>query len=574
MNISLTSQPEAALIAALGKRCIVLVGMMGSGKTSVGRRLAARLGLDFADADAEIETAHRMTIPEIFAVHGEPYFRDGERRVIARLLAEGPKVVATGGGAFMNAETRARIAEHGVSIWLKADFDVLMRRVRRRANRPLLQTPDPEGALRKLIDDRYPIYAQADVTVISHDGPHEAVVAETMQNLMSYLNIHTVPQAQIAVPQESTLMNKVRVDLGQRSYDILVGDAIIERAGAEIAKMRPHAACAIVTDSHVAHHHLTAFRQSLDAAGIRHVSVVMPPGEASKSYEQFAHVCDGIIGARMERGDLVVALGGGVVGDLAGFAAASVRRGMDFVQVPTSLLAQVDSSVGGKTGINSPHGKNLVGAFHQPILVLADTACLDTLPPREFKAGYAEVAKYGLIDKPDFFDWLEAHWGQVFAGGPARQEAIRRSCEAKAAVVARDERETGDRALLNLGHTFGHALERLTHYDGTRLVHGEGVAIGMACAFRFSQRLGLCSGQDVTRVEAHLRNVGLPIHIKQIPGWDASAQAMLDAMYQDKKVSHGALTFILAHAIGRSFIATNVAAEDVLAFLSEDMERI
>ncbi|WP_245424124.1 3-dehydroquinate synthase [Methylovirgula sp. 4M-Z18] len=567
-------QPEAALLAALGARCIVLVGMMGSGKTSVGRRLAARLGLDFADADAEIEAAHRMTIPEIFARHGEPYFRDGERRVLARLLAEGPKVVATGGGAFMNAETRARIAELGVSIWLKADFDVLIRRVRRRANRPLLQTPDPEGALRKLIDDRYPTYALADVTVVSHDGPHEMVMAETMQALMSYLNVHPAPQARPAATEESLFMTKVRVDLGQRSYDILVGDAIIERAGAEIAKLRPRAACAIVTDSHVAHHHLAAFSQSLDAAGIRHVSVVVPPGEASKSYAHFAQVCDGILAARMERGDLVVALGGGVVGDLAGYAAASVRRGMDFVQVPTSLLAQVDSSVGGKTGINSPHGKNLVGAFHQPVLVLADTACLDTLPPREFRAGYAEVAKYGLIDNPDFFDWLETNWGQVFAGGPARQEAIRRSCAAKAAVVARDERETADRALLNLGHTFGHAFERLTGYDGTRLVHGEGVAIGMACAFRFSQKLGLCHGQDVTRVEAHLRNVGLPVHIRQIPGWNAPVEAVLDAMYQDKKVSRGTLTFILAHGIGQSFIAKNVAAEDVLAFLSEDMERI
>jgi 3-dehydroquinate synthase len=326
-----------------------------------------------------------------------------------------------------------------------------------------------------------------------------------------------------------------------------------------------------VTDATVASIHAETLERGLAGAGIRFARVTVPAGEATKSWQHLQDVCEAVLAARLERGDLVVALGGGVVGDLAGFAAAVVRRGMRFVQIPTTLLAQVDSSVGGKTGINSPHGKNLIGAFHQPSLVLADTGILDTLSPREFRAGYAEVAKYGLIDDPGFFAWLEQHHRGVFSGGPERAEAIRISCAAKAAVVVRDEREDGDRALLNLGHTFAHAFERITRYDGSRLVHGEAVAVGLACAFRFSTRLGLSPGQDASRVEGHLRTVGLPTSIRQIPGWDAGAEAILDAMAQDKKVKRGALTFILARGIGQSFIAHGVEASAVREFLDADL---
>jgi 3-dehydroquinate synthase len=277
-----------------------------------------------------------------------------------------------------------------------------------------------------------------------------------------------------------------------------------------------------------------------------------------------------VLEAKVERGDLVVALGGGVMGDLAGFAAAVVRRGVRLVQVPTTLLSQVDSSVGGKTGINSRHGKNLVGAFHQPSLVLADTALLDTLPIREMRAGYAEVVKYGLIDDPDFFAWCEANWRGVFDGGPERDEAVAQSCRAKAAVVVRDEREDGDRALLNLGHTFGHALERITRYDSARLVHGEGVAIGMCQAFRFSVALGVCPLADAERVEAHLGEAGLPTRLAQVPGGCGTVDELLDAMAQDKKVKGGALTFILARGIGQSFIARDVPVTSVQAFLQDE----
>ncbi len=268
----------------------------------------------------------------------------------------------------------------------------------------------------------------------------------------------------------------------------------------------------------------------------------------------------------------MIALGGGVMGDLTGFAAATLRRGMGFVQIPTTVLSQVDSSVGGKTGINSSHGKNLIGAFHQPVLVLADTGSLATLPPREFAAGYAEVVKYGLIDRPDFFAWLEKHWPAVFGRGPELDHAIAVSCESKAAVVARDETEQGDRALLNLGHTFGHALEKIVGYDSGRLVHGEGVAIGMACAFRFSAREGFCQPEAAARVEAHLRQVGLPTRINQaLPGWNGGVEEILAAMAQDKKVQRGALTFILARDIGQSFIAKNVDVGRVGAFLEDEL---
>jgi 3-dehydroquinate synthase len=367
-----------------------------------------------------------------------------------------------------------------------------------------------------------------------------------------------------------TEITKVEVGLGDRAYDILIGPGLADRAGAEIAAPLPGIRAAIVTDQNVAARHLDTFLSSLDAAGIEAVAITLPAGEKTKSFDHLQQVVDFILAARLERGDAVVALGGGVIGDLAGFASGIVRRGMRFVQVPTSLLAQVDSSVGGKTGINTGHGKNLVGVFHQPRLVLADTFMLDTLPAREFRAGYAEVAKYGLIDRPDFFAWLEANWREVFAGGPARTKAIAESCRAKAEMVARDEFETGDRALLNLGHTFGHALEAATGYDGARLVHGEGVAIGTALAHRFSARLNQASPDDAARVEAHMKAVGLPTRIADIPGALPDAAGLFDYIKQDKKVSRGALTFILTHGVGRAFIARDVPASEVMAFLEEE----
>ncbi|MBB3301533.1 3-dehydroquinate synthase [Rhizobium sp. BK591] len=371
-----------------------------------------------------------------------------------------------------------------------------------------------------------------------------------------------------AIPSASTIRT-VHVPLGERAYDILIGPGLIARAGAEIASRLKGRKAAVVTDENVAPLYLEALVASLNQAGIVSAEVVLPAGEKTKSFEHLITACDKVLEARVERNDCVIALGGGVIGDLSGFAAGIVRRGVRFVQVPTSLLSQVDSSVGGKTGINSRHGKNLIGVFHQPDLVLADTDVLDTLSEREFRAGYAEVAKYGLIDKPDFFAWLEANWTSVFTGGPARIEAIAKSCQAKADVVVADERENGQRALLNLGHTFGHALEAATAYDSSRLVHGEGVSIGMVLAHEFSARMNLASPDDARRVERHLKEVGLPTRMSDIPGDLPPAESLMDAIAQDKKVKSGKLTFILTRGIGQSFVADDVPASEVISFLRE-----
>jgi len=362
----------------------------------------------------------------------------------------------------------------------------------------------------------------------------------------------------------------VPVALGPRAYDIVIGRGLLASLGRRLQALKPGAKAAIVTDANVEKLLLAAAQSGL-AADVPATHISVPPGEGSKSFAMFERVCEALIAAKLERGDVVVALGGGVVGDLAGFCAAAVRRGLDYVQVPTTLLAQVDSSVGGKTAINSRHGKNLIGAFHQPVLVLADTALLDSLPPRDFRAGYAEVAKYGLLGDAGFFAWLEANADDVFAGaGAAREHAIATSCRMKAEIVARDERETGDRALLNLGHTFGHAFEAAAGFSG-RLLHGEAVALGTALAFDFSARLGLLPQAEAERVKRHLGKVGLPTHIRDVPGGVPGVDALMDLMAQDKKVKRGRLTFILARAVGAAFVAPDVEAAQVRAFLADKL---
>jgi 3-dehydroquinate synthase len=360
----------------------------------------------------------------------------------------------------------------------------------------------------------------------------------------------------------------VHVPLGARAYDIVIGNDLLDTAGERLKAMFPGRRFGIVTDSEVAIAQLPRLTRSLDKSALKHAAIVVPNGEASKSIARLNEVVEGLLEAKLERGDIVLALGGGVIGDLAGFAAAVTRRGMDFVQLPTSLLAQVDSSVGGKTGINSPHGKNLIGAFHQPRLVLADLSTLSTLPPRQFAAGYAEVVKYGLIDDEPFFFWLEEHFDEIAAGGPARAEAVAHSCAAKTRFVLADEHETGVRALLNLGHTFGHALEKVAGYSD-RLIHGEAVAIGMVLAHGFSARLGLAPSQDTGRIAAHLKRAGLPTKLSEIPGNLPPTEALMDAIAQDKKVVRGALTFILTRGIGQAFIERNVDAAAVRDYLDE-----
>ncbi len=361
----------------------------------------------------------------------------------------------------------------------------------------------------------------------------------------------------------------VHVGLPGRAYDILIAPDALERAGELLQAQFAGRRFGIITDDAVAATQLPRLTASLDCAGLSYSTITLPHGESTKRWERLGEAVEGLLAAKLERGDIVLALGGGVIGDLSGFAAAITRRGMDFVQIPTTLLAQVDSSVGGKTGINSPHGKNLIGAFHQPRLVLADLTALETLPPREFAAGYAEVVKYGLIDDEGFFFWLEEHRRSIFAGDLAlRAEMVNRCCAAKTRFVLADEKETGVRALLNLGHTFGHALEAATGFS-SRLLHGEGVSIGMVLAHGFSAKLGLAPSQDTGRVAAHLAAAGLPTKLSDIPGDLPDTAFLMNAIGQDKKVVRGALTFILTNGIGKAFIERNVDPATVAAYLDE-----
>lgn len=364
-------------------------------------------------------------------------------------------------------------------------------------------------------------------------------------------------------------IQSVRVELEERSYDIVIGPELLASAGERIKAILPQAKCAIVTDENVAGIHLETLNASLDKAGIEAETITLPAGESTKSYAHLEQVVEATIAMRLERGDAIIAFGGGVIGDLAGFAASIVRRGVNFVQIPTSLLAQVDSSVGGKTAINSPQGKNLVGAFYQPKLVIADTSILDTLSDREFRAGFAEVIKYGLINDAEFYSWLEGNWAEIREGGDARVHAVATSCRAKAAIVTRDEFEAGERALLNLGHTFGHALEGIAQYKSDVLVHGEGVAIGMVLAHAFSARMNQSSTDDTIRVTKYLQSVGLPTDLSYLKGHIESADQMMDFIAQDKKVTRGDLTFILTHGIGKAFVSKDVPASEVHSFLSE-----
>ena len=359
---------------------------------------------------------------------------------------------------------------------------------------------------------------------------------------------------------------RVTVELGNRSYPILIEAGLLARAADHLAPLARGRTMAIVTDDNV-RPHLATLQAALTKAGVDSAAIVLPPGEATKSWDQLAGLCDQLLELGIERGDHVIALGGGVIGDLVGFACAILKRGCHFVQIPTTLLAQVDSSVGGKTAINTRAGKNLIGAFHQPSLVLIDPSVLDTLPLREVRAGYAEVVKYGLIDDPDFFAWCETHGAALLAGDPeARAYAIRHAVAAKARIVAADEHETnGTRALLNLGHTFGHALEAEAKFDGT-LIHGEGVAAGCALAFAFSAEQGLCPEPDAERVAAHWRDVGLPDGLAAA-GITASGARLVDHMRHDKKMAAGTLPFLLARGIGRTYLDKTVDLGEVASFL-------
>ena len=363
--------------------------------------------------------------------------------------------------------------------------------------------------------------------------------------------------------------SRIHVALAENSYDIHIGQNLFTSAADTLSALLAERQVVIITDVNIAPLHLQATEKALGKFAHKTVSFVLPAGESTKSFRAYELLVNDILGLPIDRRTVLVALGGGVIGDLVGFVAASLLRGIDFIQIPTSLLAQVDSSVGGKTGINTTSGKNLLGAFHQPRLVLADIGMMSSLPPRELKAGYAEVVKYGLLGDAAFFEWLEFNGKGVLSGEPdALTEAVRRSCQAKADIVATDEYEVGQRALLNLGHTFAHAFETVAGYDG-RLLHGEAVSVGLVCAFAFSQQLGLCSGQDVMRVKAHLQSMNMPAHSDQLAAGQAEPQVLVEHMRKDKKTQRGKLTFILARKIGDAFVARDVDEAELKRFLEK-----
>jgi shikimate kinase/3-dehydroquinate synthase len=539
------------LPAALAGRSIVLVGLMGAGKTSIGRRLAARLGLPFRDADAEIELAAGCSVRELFENFGERYFRDGERRVIRRLLAGEPLVLATGGGAYMDAETRAIVRRDAICVWLRVKLPTLLRRVANRTHRPLLNAGNPAEVLATLMDQRHPVYAQADVIVDCTDESPDTTTAHVLDALAAWKS-----------PRRLSLA------LSSGSYEVVVGEDLLARAGALLAPVLQQPRAVVITDETVGKLHLQTLLDGLTqtAIAVRHITV--PAGEGSKDMATYGRVVDELLEGGVERRTTVIALGGGVVGDLAGFVAATTLRGLPFVQIPTSLLSQVDSSVGGKTGINTRQGKNLLGAFHQPRMVLADISTLVTLPLRELRAGYAEIVKAGLIGDASFFAWCEANAAALIAGDRDLQgEAVLRACAFKAQVVGDDEREekpNDGRALLNLGHTFGHALEAESGY-GT-ILHGEAVATGIGLAFKLSRDLGLCDGAETDRVVAHLTAVGLPAELSLL-NRRFSAEKLVAHMRRDKKMRDGALNFVLVRGIGQAFTKNDVPPEAVIALL-------
>lgn len=520
---------------------VFLVGLMGAGKTTIGKLLAKRLGKTFYDTDHEIESATGVKIPVIFEIEGEAGFRARESKVLAELVQKRNIVLATGGGVVLAEANRSMLAQHGFVVYLHASIRDLWLRTRHDRHRPLLQTADPQAKLQQLFEQRDPLYREIADLVVETGSQSASSLAH---RLAGKLNRYTAMSSD-NIPG---LAHTLTVALGERSYPIHIGSGILEQ-GELIASRLGQKRAAIVTNEVVAPLYLRRLTEALEACGVASVPIVLPDGEKYKNWETLNHIFDALIAQRCERHTALIALGGGVVGDIGGFAAAVFQRGMPFVQVPTTLLSQVDSAVGGKTAINHPAGKNMIGAFYQPRVVVADIATLDTLPPRELAAGLAEVIKYGLIGDPEFFVWLEENIERLVArDAVALAYAVERSCRNKAEVVAADETESGRRALLNFGHTFGHAIEAGLGYG--LWLHGEAVAAGMVLGAQLSRELGLLSEQDVERVARLLKRAQLPVVAP-----DLGAQRYLDLMGHDKKVEGGTIRYILLRTLGEAFVS-------------------
>ena len=538
---------------------IFLVGLMGSGKTTIGRQLARRLGKRFIDSDHAIESRTGATIPWIFEIEGEASFRRREADMIRELTSQRGIVLATGGGAVLDAASRTYLAERGTVIYLRAGIGSILQRTSHDKNRPLLQTADPRRKLEELMAQREPLYREIADLVIDTGRPNVQSMVQTILEQLDALEAGRARRARAASMNGQAHIN-LNVDLGERSYSIAIGPGVI-MDGAALARHIGGAKVAIVTNTVVAPLYLDKVAAPLRAAGREVVEIVLPDGEEHKHWGSLMAVFDALLANKCDRKTTLVALGGGVIGDLTGFAAASYMRGVPFVQIPTTLLAQVDSSVGGKTGINHPLGKNMIGAFYQPRAVLADTGTLATLPERELSAGLAEVIKHGAILDARFFGWIETNIARLMGRDPAAlSHAIARSCEIKAEVVRQDEREGGLRAVLNFGHTFGHAIEAGLGY-GTWL-HGEAVGCGMVMAADLSQRMGFIDAATVQRIRALVLAAGLPAVAP-----DLGEARWLELMEVDKKNEGGAIKFILLKPLGSPSV-TGVPPELLRATLA------
>jgi 3-dehydroquinate synthase len=538
---------------------IFLVGLMGAGKTTIGRLLARRLDMTFIDSDHEIEARTGATIPWIFEIEGEASFRRREADVIRELTAGSGIVLATGGGAVLDPASRALLAERGTVIYLRASVSSILQRTAHDKNRPLLQTADPRKKLEDLTAQREPLYREIADMVIDTGRPNVQSMVQTILDQLAVDAGRERANAKTTMNEQASI--SLNVELGDRSYPIAIGRGLLD----DTALLNRHigsagSKVAIVTNTTVAPLYLDKIAGPLRAAGREVVPIILRDGEEYKNWESLNEVFDALLANKCDRKTTLVALGGGVIGDMTGFAAATYMRGVPFVQIPTTLLAQVDSSVGGKTGINHPLGKNMIGAFYQPRAVIADTATLDTLPARELSAGLAEVIKHGAILDAGFFDWIEANIAKLVARDHAAlAHAIARSCEIKADVVARDEREGGLRAVLNFGHTFGHAIEAGMGY-GTWL-HGEAVGCGMVMAADLSRRLGLIDAAAVERVRKLVEAAGLPVVAP-----DLGVERWIELMEVDKKNEGGAIKFILLKPLGSPSI-TNAPRDQLEATL-------
>jgi 3-dehydroquinate synthase len=524
---------------------------MGSGKTTVGRALAKKLNKRFVDSDHEIEARTGASIPLIFEIEGEESFRLREAEVIRELTAMENIVLATGGGAILNESSRKYLKSRGTVIYLQASVNHILQRTSHDKNRPLLQTADPRKRIEELARQREPHYQEVAHLVIETGRPN---VQSLIQTILTQLEKHETQQKLNSIPSHSDMTTQqayltLQVDLGERSYPILIGRSLLADTDC-LNRYIKGKRVAIVTNTIVGPLYLEKFSRALKEIGKEVVSVVLPDGEEEKNWENLMQIFSVLLREKCDRKTTLIALGGGVVGDMTGFAAASYMRGVPFIQVPTTLLSQVDSSVGGKTGINHPLGKNMIGAFYQPQAVIADIAALDTLPANELSAGLAEVIKHGAIIDPAFFEWIEKNMNRLVAkDSQALSYAIERSCQIKAEVVRQDEKEGGLRAILNFGHTFGHAIEAGLGYG--KWLHGEAVGCGMVMAADLSLRLGLIDVATKERITAVVKAAGLPIVAP-----DLGMEKWLELMQVDKKNESGQIKFILLQPLGKAIIRT------------------